>query len=361
MRELAGEKESPTRTGWRWWAGLYGGCRAPVRSDRADFVQGRGRTAPVTDLGQLRDDSRNFSTTRSFPNSWAMAARHRGRIPARHAGRIAAPVMLVHGEFVEQAPYKHLELMADALRDAGKSARFLQFPGMDTACGIRRCGPHAAGSDEFSREHGDEMMMRLSVSRSAQRFWARRRPPPKPRRKRPRASAPCRRCLDVALHPRATSSRSSPPPGTVRRRSRLPISSPAGRPSASSVHPDPDSEPHGAWAAEDRLVCRVSFVIKDAGTLLGFSRMVSISDDGKDVIPLTSRDSNRATGIQQNGGSIPALELEGKPDKILMTRDWVEERSTGTRTANTDEGRGSRKSISAPASARPSNPPTIPS
>ncbi|MBO9498484.1 MAG: S9 family peptidase [Novosphingobium sp.] len=95
------------------------------------------------------------------------------------------------------------------------------------------------------------------------------------------------------------------------------------------------------WATEDRLVCQIGFKkVDEDGVLLGFSRLIAVGADGTNPIQLTAQDSTNALGLQQNGGYVLAFDLAGKPDKILMTRDWVEETSTGTRLANTDEGLG---------------------
>lgn len=94
------------------------------------------------------------------------------------------------------------------------------------------------------------------------------------------------------------------------------------------------------WATEQRLVCEVAGVVSDAGTLIGYSRMLAIGDDGKDSQLLTQRDAMRALGFRQNGGDVIALDLDGEEDKILMTSQWIKEVTIGTRLANDEEGLG---------------------
>ncbi|MGQ0532591.1 MAG: alpha/beta hydrolase family protein, partial [Caulobacteraceae bacterium] len=48
--------------------------------------------------------------------------------PARRAGAISAPVLLIHGEDDENVPIRQSELMHEALRDAGRQVRFVRIP-----------------------------------------------------------------------------------------------------------------------------------------------------------------------------------------------------------------------------------------
>lgn len=107
------------------------------------------------------------------------------------------------------------------------------------------------------------------------------------------------------------------------------------------VHNDPESELQWCvWATDERLICRTYFIVDDAGQLLGFSRMFAVGPDGKNAILLTNKDSNTALSLQQNGGSIIALDFADKPNGVLMTRDWVPEVSTGTHLGQKDDGLG---------------------
>lgn len=94
------------------------------------------------------------------------------------------------------------------------------------------------------------------------------------------------------------------------------------------------------FATEDRLVCTMAIVVDEAGVLIGFSRIISVGVDGKDVVMLTPRDSMSALGFRQNGGSVIALDMPGAENRVLMSAQAVPEMSTGNRTAKTQVGLG---------------------
>lgn len=95
------------------------------------------------------------------------------------------------------------------------------------------------------------------------------------------------------------------------------------------------------WATEQRLVCEIYGLTERAdGVLLGFSRVFAVNDDGSDFLQLTERRSSGALSFNQDGGDVLALDVEGEAGRILMTREYVREYSTGTRLANDREGIG---------------------
>jgi len=51
--------------------------------------------------------------------------------PARHADQIRCPVLLMHGEGDSTVPVEQSELMADAMKSAGRPVEFIRFPGED--------------------------------------------------------------------------------------------------------------------------------------------------------------------------------------------------------------------------------------
>ncbi|MFC4255613.1 alpha/beta fold hydrolase [Altererythrobacter xixiisoli] len=107
---------------------------------------------------------------------------------------------------------------------------------------------------------------------------------------------------------------------------------------------DPDAEVAGcSWASDERLICQVYVIQNDAGVLLGFTRMFSVGLDGKPPQMLSQTPRASALGYMQDGGSVVALDHAGEANKILMTRRWIAEFSTGTRIANTDTGLGVEK------------------
>lgn len=87
--------------------------------------------APVSDLEQLREDSRlytNFSLVDSFIGQGPHV---RAGSPAQHAERFAAPVLLFHGTLDQNVSVHHSRLMEDRLDDAGKAVEFVEYEGLD--------------------------------------------------------------------------------------------------------------------------------------------------------------------------------------------------------------------------------------
>ncbi|MGB7370652.1 alpha/beta hydrolase family protein [Erythrobacter sp.] len=106
----------------------------------------------------------------------------------------------------------------------------------------------------------------------------------------------------------------------------------------SEIHADLD---RCRWATDTRLVCEIHGMAKGgSGTLLPFTRLFAIDDDGSDVELLTERQSFRAMSFKQDGGDIVSLDVAGEEGQILMTREWIEENSMGTRLANSKAGLG---------------------
>ncbi len=94
------------------------------------------------------------------------------------------------------------------------------------------------------------------------------------------------------------------------------------------------------WATEERLVCMLDSVSESAGLLIGFSRVFAVGADGSKALMLTPRSDMRALGYRQDGGSILALDVPGEDDTVLMTKEYVPERTIGTRLANEESGLG---------------------
>ncbi len=108
-----------------------------------------------------------------------------------------------------------------------------------------------------------------------------------------------------------------------------------------SAYNNADSRLAGCdWATDERLVCRVRYINSLDGVLISATRMYAMGADGSDPIMLSAREGDTAIGFNQNGGSIIALDLPGRPNKILMTREFLPEFTTGTLVAGNDEGLG---------------------
>lgn len=94
------------------------------------------------------------------------------------------------------------------------------------------------------------------------------------------------------------------------------------------------------WANEERIICEIYGYADTAATLLSFTRIISISADGSDTDILTPTQTFKVRGILQDGGDVLALDVEGDPDKILMTKRYIKEDSRNTRLFNDKEGLG---------------------
>ncbi len=96
-----------------------------------------------------------------------------------------------------------------------------------------------------------------------------------------------------------------------------------------------------SWATDERIVCDVYGMARNGdGVLLPFSRMFAMSSDGSDALSMNERRSSRALGFNQNGGDIVALDVSDDEGQLLITRNYIEEFTTGTRLASDKEGLG---------------------
>ncbi len=87
--------------------------------------------APVTDLGLLKDDAKGYTNAKVVEDFVGDGPHIEQGSPLRHADRIQAPVLLVHGDLDANVAFRHSEKMAAALRSAGKQVEFLQYKGLD--------------------------------------------------------------------------------------------------------------------------------------------------------------------------------------------------------------------------------------
>lgn len=94
------------------------------------------------------------------------------------------------------------------------------------------------------------------------------------------------------------------------------------------------------WASVTRLVCQVKTVVNDTGVLLGFSRLIALDADGKNLVRLTQEINSRSLGEIQDGGDVLDWDVAGQPGQVLMTREYVPESTIGTNFRNTADGLG---------------------
>lgn len=87
--------------------------------------------APVADLGQLVEDSKNWSNHRLERNFIGSGPHLREGSPAQNADKIKAPVLLFHGDKDRNVDVRHARLMHDKLKDAGGRSELIVFEGLD--------------------------------------------------------------------------------------------------------------------------------------------------------------------------------------------------------------------------------------
>ena len=87
--------------------------------------------APVTDLTMARDEYRRTLLAASYRDFFGTGPHLAAGSPARHAGRIQAPVLMFHGTFDLNVEIRHARLMRDRLVDAGRSVELVEFANLD--------------------------------------------------------------------------------------------------------------------------------------------------------------------------------------------------------------------------------------
>jgi hypothetical protein len=94
------------------------------------------------------------------------------------------------------------------------------------------------------------------------------------------------------------------------------------------------------YAAADRAVCMVTATLPNAGELVGFQRLLSLTIDGKDPKQLGQPSSYYDSRLRQVDATV--LDWGKRTDgKLLMERDYVpEEGKIGTRMVRTRSGLG---------------------
>ena len=94
------------------------------------------------------------------------------------------------------------------------------------------------------------------------------------------------------------------------------------------------------FVTEQRLVCRYTAIVNDAGDLLPFSRLIAVNSDGSAMKELGQSSSFYDAGYRQDDGEIIDW-LPGGGGSVLMARSYVPEAGrTGTRMVRTREGFG---------------------
>ncbi|VWX52130.1 S9 family peptidase [Novosphingobium sp. 9U] len=94
------------------------------------------------------------------------------------------------------------------------------------------------------------------------------------------------------------------------------------------------------WSTDQRIVCTVHGIINDAGLLLGYTRNLAIDADGTKLVKLTARDSLNAQGTMQNGGTVLDWDVAQQPGTVLVSRQFVPDRTTGSYIGSDAKGLG---------------------
>ena len=95
-----------------------------------------------------------------------------------------------------------------------------------------------------------------------------------------------------------------------------------------------------AFVTDQRLVCRYTAIMEDAGQLLGFQRLIAINSDGSAIRRLGERSSLYDASSRQYEGEILDW-LPGSGGSVLMARQYVPEVGKGpTRLARSRSGVG---------------------
>jgi len=87
--------------------------------------------APVTDLERLKNDAQNYTSANEVERFIGTGAHIQEGSPARHAGRIMAPVLMFHGDMDRNVMIGHATLMQSRLTAANKKSELVTFKGLD--------------------------------------------------------------------------------------------------------------------------------------------------------------------------------------------------------------------------------------
>lgn len=87
--------------------------------------------APVTDLAMLKDEARGYTNEKIVAAFIGAGPHVTEGSPLRHAARIKAPVLLVHGDMDQNVGVQQSARMESALRSAGTPVQFLRYKSLD--------------------------------------------------------------------------------------------------------------------------------------------------------------------------------------------------------------------------------------
>ena len=95
-----------------------------------------------------------------------------------------------------------------------------------------------------------------------------------------------------------------------------------------------------SFVTDQRLVCKYTAIVNDAGLLLGFQRLIAVNSDGSGMKELGQQSSFYDASLRQFDGQIIDW-LPGSGGSVLMAREYVpEEGKAGTRLYRSKSGIG---------------------
>ncbi|WP_066653537.1 MULTISPECIES: alpha/beta hydrolase family protein [Sphingomonas] len=102
----------------------------------------------------------------------------------------------------------------------------------------------------------------------------------------------------------------------------------------------PDRLQFCRWSTNTRLICGIYFIAYDGESMTSFTRLVSIGSDGSQLKVLTARTGENALQVNYRGGEVIDWQVDGDDGKVLMTRQWIPEVTTGSTIAEQRSGLG---------------------
>jgi dipeptidyl aminopeptidase/acylaminoacyl peptidase len=93
------------------------------------------------------------------------------------------------------------------------------------------------------------------------------------------------------------------------------------------------------WSSADRLVCKLYGITEVEGQRLSYTRLIGVDADGKRQMSLGRRGSGEPLGINQYDGSVIDW-MAGTDGLVLMARNFMPEKTTGTMLSASKEGLG---------------------
>jgi dipeptidyl aminopeptidase/acylaminoacyl peptidase len=116
-----------TIVGWSY--GGYAALQSQVLDH--DLYKAVVAIAPVTDLEQLRQDARHYTSYRLVDHFVGQGEHVAQGSPARNADAFTVPVLLVHGTRDQNVDVAQSRLMQARLKERGKSVRYIEFENRD--------------------------------------------------------------------------------------------------------------------------------------------------------------------------------------------------------------------------------------